>query len=71
MLPEEQKALLDAVAELEAWAGGLLSKCAHTRRLIEATGGVSTLPTQQPRANTAELAALSAKFRKRLTRKSK
>jgi len=69
MLPDEQKALLDAVAELEAWAGGLLDKCTHTRRLIEQAGIVSTKSKRQSALTPQQLAEISAKQRARMLKK--
>ena len=70
MIPDEKaKALLNALTELEAWAGGLLDKCTHTRRLIEQAGAVSTAPKRQPVLTQQQLAEISAKQRARMLKR--
>ena len=67
MTPEQTKAALTAVEELEAFAGCLLDKCTKTKKLILQAGAVSTAAKGRPQALTAQqLAELSAKRRARL-----
>jgi hypothetical protein len=67
MSPEQAKAIMSSIHEVEAWAGGLLSKCAQLKKLVEDTGAVSTAPTQQH----PDRVTLLAKQRARMFRKRK
>lgn len=69
MTPEQTKAALKAVEELEAFAGCLLDKCTKTKKLIVQAGAVSTAAKgrhRQPVLTQKQLAEISAKRRARL-----
>jgi hypothetical protein len=60
---------MTSIHEVEAWAGGLLEKCAQLKGLVENTGAVSTIPSRQPSQMTIrERADLAAKLRARWTK---
>jgi len=70
MTPEQTKAALKAVEELEAFAGCLLDKCTKTKKLIIQAGAVSTAAKGRPQVLTnQQLAEISAKRRARLLKK--
>jgi hypothetical protein len=71
MTPEQTKAVLDSLDELEAWAGGLKDKCTMTRRLIETAGTVSTVSKSQSVINPKQRAQIIAKRRSHLTKRKK
>ena len=67
MTPEQSKAILISVEELEAWAGGLLEKCTKTKKLIQHAAPVSTgSKGRQPVLTKQQLADISAKRRMRI-----
>ena len=67
MTPEQTKAALDAVAELEVFAGCLLDKCTNAKKLIQQAGAVSTASKNRRQVLTPQqLAEISAKRRARL-----
>jgi hypothetical protein len=69
MTPEQTKAVLNSLNELEAWAGGLLDKCTMTRRLIETAEAVSTASKNQSPIDPKQRAQIIAKRRTRLLKR--